>query len=100
MGVSQAPPRNRPRSTLRHQAARIRSPSGSVLMHRRHSSKQSTRGSSNVIARHKRDPLAANVWTTLREIALAGWASTARLALLLLVKQGTAGIVILLIMRR
>jgi hypothetical protein len=39
------------------------------------------------------------MWATFREIALAGWASTARLALLLLIKQGSVGMLILLIVR-
>jgi len=39
------------------------------------------------------------MWTAFREIALAGWASTVRLAVLLLIKQGYVGILILLMMR-
>ena len=61
---------------------------------------QITRSSSNVVAKYTPSSLAANTWSTLTEIALAGWASTARLAVLLLVKQGTAGVVIFLILRR
>jgi hypothetical protein len=69
-------------------------------MNGRHINQQSTRAASNVRPRDQRVPQAANRWTTLREIALAGWASTTRLAVLLLVKQGSAGVVIFLIMRR
>jgi hypothetical protein len=69
-------------------------------MNGRHINKQSTRAASNVRPREQRVLLAANRWNTLREIALAGWASTTRLAVLLLVKQGPAGVLIFLIMRK
>jgi len=51
------------------------------------------------IQNRQADPGSSNVWTTLQRTALAGWGSTARMALLLMIKQWPAEIVILLIVR-
>ena len=40
------------------------------------------------------------VSSTFQKIVLAGWGATARLAMLLLIKQGAADVLILLILRR
>jgi hypothetical protein len=41
----------------------------------------------------------SNAWSTLQKIALTGWGSTARLALLLMIKQSPVAVLILLILR-
>ena len=56
-------------------------------MHRKMMSQQSTRPSSKV-------------WTTFLKVALDGWGSTARLVVLLLVKQSALDVLILLLMHR
>jgi hypothetical protein len=44
--------------------------------------------------------VASRMWTVFQEVALAGWASTVRLAMLVLVKQGMIDVLILLVTRR
>ena len=69
-------------------------------MDRRRLSQRSTRLVSNKTPIDRNGPRASSMWTAFREIALAGWASTARLAVLLLIKQGYVGIIMILLIRR
>jgi hypothetical protein len=42
----------------------------------------------------------SKVWVILRDVAYAGWGSTARLAMLMMIKQSPVDVLILIIMRR
>jgi hypothetical protein len=55
-------------------------------MHAKGTGEQFTRGSSKV-------------WTILGDVAYAGWGSTARLAMLMMVKQSPIDVLVLIIMR-
>ena len=68
-------------------------------MNRKHIRQQSTLQSSNVQTEYQQ-PATRNAWSGLNDVAVAGWASTIRLATLLLVKQGIAGVVVFLVVRR